>query len=549
VTDEDPEDAVVPAEPRAVSQAGWRLRLFELLPYALFSALFLPHLGFVPIWDGRQYADVLVAAAHFPPRFADFNIFGHPSMLFMLLAGLGQFFVSGSAPVLNFTNFVFGFAGIVAFRSIAGRCFPGEGNRAENILLSSIYAVFPIVLASELNLNADTGILVFSLLTTALLLAGRYRWAAAAALVLIYSKETGILLYGLIVGLYLLVFVAFPKIPARRRIREVLRRTAAFAPIWIYAAIRIGDRLTASGPAKNWMGVPTSEIIESFLSPSLSGIHAAYLTEVWILNFDWILTAILTAALVVVMKRIVRRRNRAPDGADPKAIAFVGALGFAVLWALTRFPTYSNPRYLLPVFPLFLLVSSMSLRILTTRRGRRQAVLGAFLPLAVISCFRTVDPLSKEVWGTFLFGDHEILAMTSLAEECCGLGRDQLEYNLEYTKFDAVQNRIFAYLHPDSSTTVLLDATANWFVHGELDAKTFRRSLRRPGTVRPRYLTTAALSLSRQPLPPVVYFIAYPNVDNRADMVWLGRKYRPAWVRDFADGGYSLPVVKYELRR
>jgi len=524
-----------------------RIRSAEILPYVLFAALFLPHLGFVPIWDGREYADALIAAAHFPPRFSDFNIFGHPSMFFMLLAGLGQFFFSGSTVVLNLTNFAFGLVGIASFRSIAGRCFPGEDNRVENVLLSCVYAVFPIVVASELNLNPDTGVLVFSLLTAALLLAGRFRWAAVSAVVLVYSKETGILLYGLVVLAYLLVFVAFEPVPIRRRVSEAIRRTAGFAPLWVYAAIQIVERVSANGPAQHWKGVKTSTIVESFLSLRLSGIPRAYLTEIWVLNFDWIPTALLTAALVVVLVRIFRRRNRPPDGADPKTVALVVGLGGALLYALTRFPTHTNPRYLLPIFPLFVLAFSISLRLLTRRRSLRLAAMGAFLPLAILSCLRTADPISQDIWGTFPFGEHRILRMTSLAGECCGFGRDQLEYNLEYTHFHAIQNRMWEFLRPTRSTIVVIDPNANWYVHQQLDAATFHRTLRQVNVVFPRRLTSIALSRLPAP-PPTIYYVVYPNVDNGVDLVWLDHYYRVADRREFRDGGYSVPLIRFELR-
>ena len=528
-------------------QTGPRFQLSDFLPYALFAALFLPHLGFVPIWDGRQYADALIAAAHFPVRLSDFNIFGHPSMLFMLLAGLPQFVWSGSTIALNVTNFAFGVAGIAAFRTIAGRCFPGDESRTENVLLTSIYAVFPIVVASELNLNPDTGVLVFSLLTTALLLAGRYGWAALAALVLVDSKETGILLYGLIVILYLLVYVLFERMPVRRRVAESIRRTVAFAPIWVFAAVRIGERLSAKGPPQNWKGVTASEIVESFLSLSLTGIHKAYLTEVWVLSFDWIPTAVLTAALVVVLVRIFRRRNRVPHGADPKAVALVVGIGAALLYALTRFPTHTNPRYLLPIFPFFVLAFSISLRVLSRRRAVRLGAIGVFLTLAIVSSFRTVDPVSRAVWGTFPFGEHGILRMTSLTGECCGLGRDQLVYDLEYTHFHAIQNRMWEYLRPTRSTIVVIDPNANWFVHQQLDARTFHRTLRSEDIVIPRFMTTIALSQLPAP-PPVFDYVVYPNVDNRVDLTWLDHFYRAADRRAFRDGGYSVELIRFELR-
>jgi hypothetical protein len=137
--------------------------------------------------------------------------------------------------------------------------------------------------------------------------------------------------------------------------------------------------------------------------------------------------------------------------------------------------------------------------------------------------------------------------MTSLAGECCGFSRDQMVYNLEYTHLHSLENRIFETLRPSAGDTFVVDHVANWFIHGSLDPRTFRRTLRIEGVLRPRYLTTITLAWQRRP-PAEIYYVVYPNVDNLFDFVFLRGFYRVEWVKTFGEAGYIIPVMRMVLR-
>jgi hypothetical protein len=95
-------------------------------------------------------------------------------------------------------------------------------------------------------------------------------------------------------------------------------------------------------------------------------------------------------------------------------LAFITLLFIATIYALTRFVTFSNVRYLLPAMPLLLIASYAALVRLLPRVQPRRLALITYALLLVVSAERTVDPLSRRVWGTFPFGSHEMLRMASM---------------------------------------------------------------------------------------------------------------------------------------
>src|SRR3712207_8880998 len=78
-----------------------------------------------------------------------------------------------------------------------------------------------------------------------------------------------------------------------------------------------------------------------------------------------------------------------------------------------------------------------------------------------------------------------MLRVTSITRECCGYGRDQLAYNLEFTALSEAQDALYARIAPGNQTVLLTHDYANLHTVGPLDAARRRRTLRRAGLVEP----------------------------------------------------------------
>lgn len=513
----------------------------------LFLALVAPWLGAVPVWDSRFYYDMcLLPGLRGPFHPLNFNCFGHPSMLYMLLFVPGQWISTGNVVLLNLTNVALGCLAIAAFWTITGALWPGAGSRGDRILATAILAVWPAALANSLSMNPDYGVFVFFLLFVAALIPGRIRLAALFAAFLVLSKETGVLLYGLTTVLYLILFARGTAASERRTWSGVREHSVLFTPALLYLA-NIGLTLTRDQPVV-WGGAATSlpRILRRFVIFNPGEIYAGrYGPLIWILNMSWILTACLLAAgLRLALVRSTRENFRS-KALSHRPLVFVLLVFAATTYALTRYETFSHARYLLAIAPFFILVFVISLQILLPRSSLRYAFLGATFLLLLASDFRTIDPISRRLWGTFSFGRHELLKLTSWNNECCGYSMDQLVYNLEYLKFDEIQNAIFADIRPTFKTTFVGNAKAEITWPGDVTPEG-RRTLRVSDTVRVRYVSVNDLERRKDP-PDTVYFVAFPNFDNGPDLQRLRRSYAVVSRKSYERSGYAVPV--YTLRR
>ena len=514
---------------------------------AVFLSLTVPRLGTVPMWDSRIYYDrCLMDTLRGSFDLIKLNCFGHPSMLYMILLIPGQLLDSGNAVLLNLTNVVLGSLSICAFWVLTTVFLPGTDRRSERLLATGLFAVWPACIGSCLSVAPDYGVLVFFLIFLALLLTDRFGAAAVAGLFLVLSKEFGVLLYGLTTALFITIrFFHRRDTSIRRRWREAIGKRILFAPAILYIAVS-GAMMAQPGEGV-WGGAAVSSKALSrfvFFNPA-ELFFGPFGPLIWVLSFSWILSVSLLA-LPIALSISSRARNDLRAIAAPKpALLFLVLLFAGAVLALTRYETFANVRYLLPIAPLLILTSVVLLEVTVPWAVLRRATLGIVFLLLLASNFRTLDPVSRTVWGTFSFGRHRLLRMTSWTDECCGYGRDQLVYNLEHLKFHELQNAIFRDIRPSRGTTFVSNNQADWFLGGRVTPDG-ERSLRLSNTIRVHYADAGSLEQRRAP-PETVYFVAFPNFDNGKDLQDLRRNYSAASVKLYERSGYSIPV--YTMRR
>ena len=240
-------------------------------------------------------------------------------------------------------------------------------------------------------------------------------------------------------------------------------------------------------------------------------MFASYAAGIFLLGFMWVVTALVGADLLVGGVRMARRqRDREVPGADGRLLAYVGVLTALLTYVLTAFRTWSNVRYFALLYPLVVLLAFAALLRLRAGTRIRVPVLALVAVLFAVATFRSVDPVSRLVYGTFDVGERSMYRMASVTGEFDGPGRDELVYNLEFTGFAEVQNALYRRLRPTAGTMVVTSRTVRWNIWAPLDGVTFRRSLAHRNTFSPRYeddLTLAAMT-SR---PPELWFLEFSN--------------------------------------
>jgi hypothetical protein len=501
-----------------------------------FLLLIVPHLGFVPLWDSAEYADRCLFPALRSLNPLELNCFGHPSMGYMGVLAVPQILFGPSAVILNLSNAMLGVASIWAVFAIVRATYPGCPPR-DRCLLTAIYAFWPAVVASCLNMSPDFGVLVFALLTLAFLLRGERLRAVIAGLFLVLSKEMGVLLYGIAVAGSFLLLRGLPETPPL----EMKRR----APGWVLLIpLAVVGLMTALQLVSHRSGIffGLEEKGRWTLDPRTIAT-GAYAPAIWILNGGWVLTLCFAAApIAALLFPAARRRWTGPAIGRNRSWFFLALFLIAGAYGLTRYETFLNVRYLLALYPVLIVIWFFPVSVMAGEGRIRSACLAVALVWVAAGVHRTVDPVSKWIWGTFDFGRHELLSLTSLTGECCGFGRDQLPYNLEFLRFHEIQNDIYSWIRPGVSTTLVANRRADRMGRVTPDG---RRTSRLDDALTVHFVTAESLE-RRFRRPEVVFFFAFPNFANVADLTRLRERYLIESVRTFARSGYAIPV--YVLR-
>jgi hypothetical protein len=450
-------------------------------------------------------------------------------------------------PLLAFNATLFLAAGI-AFHRLTRLVFPGA-DALDRALLTATFALQPSFLAAVVQPGLDLPLLPALLWAIVGILERRWLVVILSGLALAFTKETGVLLYAVLLACYVLWYTLRAPGTAGERIARTVRLAPATLPGIAFLAYLL-YRSTLPNEAVIWYGGTTNESpVRQFLVPRLDLYQVNYAVLLLVLNFAWIVTGVLVADGFIGMVRGAHREpRRAVAVADRRALGFLTVLTVAAGYALTRFTTFGHTRYFITVMALLSIPFFASLFRLALPTFVRRALLGAYAVLLGISTVRTVDPVSRRLYGTFAFGSHDMLRMTRVTGECCGAGQDQLAYSLEFTAFHTLVDDALHTLAPDDSTVIVVPDSTGWILVEGLDSASRRRTLASSGIVLPRMMEPRHL-LNERPLPNVAHYLALPNGDDARAREDLARAYSLGPPRTFRRDGYALSVFELSRQR
>jgi hypothetical protein len=393
-------------------------------------------------------------------------------------------------------------------------------------------------------------VLVGIVWSTTLVLERRWYWAAAVGTGLDFSKETGVMLYALLVACYAgWVVTRRGASTLSERFQRLSNAWPAAIPLAVYAVYVLYYIVFKAGQPAMWTAAIDKPLWQQFMVPRVDAYLASYLALIFVLNFAWIPASWIVADVVVgIVRRIRRLPGRVVAGADAPVLLFMTALSIISIYALTRFVVFSNVRYLMPASALMLVLGYTALARLSLGAPVRRLALVAYALLLVVSAERTWDPVSRRLWGTFPFGSHEMLRVTSLTGECCGIGRDQLVYSLEFARLHEVMDDALAAVATDTTQLLVIPANTSWYTVGPLDARSHRRTLHRSQTFEPP--AVAHGEIMKAPVRPNrFFFLALPNANVPRGLVNLGLYYSWPPPRRFARDGYEIFVYDMALKQ
>jgi hypothetical protein len=290
-------------------------------------------------------------------------------------------------------------------------------------------------------------------------------------------------------------------------------------------------------------------LIHQLIVPRIDRYLVTYLALMFLLSFAWIATLGAAGGFLVTARRMARERAWWPAILRSFAgeIGFVAILTAATAYALTRFASYANARYVLAIAPLLALLYLAGLVALCVPVVARRILLAVWAVLSLVSVVRTVDPVSRLVFGTFSFGDRELLRLNSITHECCARGRDQLAYNLEFTTLAALTDDALAAMRAGDSTLVVLPDSTNWYVIPGLDARTGHRTIDSATAIAPLVVESDSAALYTTARSASLY-LALPNGPADRGLSQVAETFAVGPERRFTRGPYWLSAYRLSPR-
>lgn len=469
---------------------------------ALMGTMILPELGYVPLWDGRVYANCVIEAAFGGITMESLRCAGHPSQAWAALLAIPQAFAPGSVAVLHLTNLVLGIVAVIAIRVVLARAFPEPSHARDLDLVAIACAVHPVVLSTLLQPNVDFGVYVGFFVALAGLLtpgAGGTLAAIGGGTLAAFSKETGVLAYAFAMTTALAIAWHRAGSAAPAFIAAQGKRIAVLGTPFVLFGIHVLTWDATHQERAVWKHGWQVNTADGFNFFDLSEpVFRSYAAGLFVLGFMWVAWLPTTVDGVMGLGRMARRRATRPiAGADARTVVALTVMTAALTYVLTAFRTWSNLRYFALLYPLFLLLTYAALARLGMHATRRRLALGALVTLFILASFRSVDPLSRALYGTFDAGTRRMYRMTSITQEFEGPGRDQLVYNLEFTGYHHVQNTLYRLLAPAASTVIGTPRHVRWNIWSQLDTASHERTMRRDGVMTPIYADEVDIAARR----------------------------------------------------
>ncbi len=436
------------------------------LPIGVFLIILFPYLNYIPMWDSGNYlSHCVLKAVNQPFNIMAFNCSNHGSIVFGLFYGALQYISFGNSLCLHLTSFALLITGFYFYHAILKHFFK---DKPTIFIGMALMCWNPAVVANAINPTPDLVVLVFSIICLWAFINQRIGYAALSGLALLFSKESGIVYYGLCSFLYLTLHYSAATNRRDFLLKNILMLSWPFVIYGLfcwYKTTYLQSNLLFHDTSILFL-INQIFLVAPVTDERFSNFSAFY--AVFLLNFQWIVAA---GILIGVISSRFGKQDANRDFFRPfdrKDCMYIFLLALLLVYVLSRYPHYLNVRYYLPVFPLTTLLFIYVLHRANFYRWRIFA--SVLCGLFVLSCFYTIDPVSRWFFGTFNFGSHALLNLPARTGECCGYGRDHLIYNLQHTELQTLLQQFAAQVELNKNDVIVADDLANFFVYERLMA-------------------------------------------------------------------------------
>lgn len=496
-----------------------RINIPLILILAGFGFLVFSYSGFVPYWDGWISSDKWIREAVTKP----FNVFNfenanHPTEAIMFLIGFLQYFSPGNIALIHLSYGVLQLFSIYAFYRLLKSVLNDPGLEFETISGTCIYAFFPIIVGNLFHTTFDQGVLIFFVLFLSALINRKFTLSMLFGIGLVFSKEIGVGLYTASLLTYSITHFPFRRLRLKTLLKSISSLWFMGVPILLFLMrILVKGFILKQEVWYHKLNPLTASMHENaFGTEALTRVSYSYLSGIFVINFNWILTLGILLGLLKLGYSVLNRQKEEQCRISRLRLLFLYVLFIFSVILVNIFRTFTNLRYFIAVYPQMIILFIASSVMLIHSSRLRRIILATAAALFFLSLFRTVDPLSKRIYGTFRFGTHEMLKATTISKECCGWGRDQLVYNLEYTNIHYLLNQFYQDIRPDEHTNFAHPPEDDQIL-GKIDRKTFTRTYSAQNSFDPDNFTYLETYLAFK--PKEMYYIILPNTPDGEKLV------------------------------
>ena len=381
-------------------------RIFRFLPIYTVAVVFSVLAGFqfddIPRYDAGLYYDALMTGTEtfdysLKSFLSSFTLWTHPMQGTALLAAGGEMLFPRQRIGLYFVILAISVIAIFCLYGILGKIFPGTASwlKASG---TAVFAFNPYVMGLFSHFNADYFSLMFFVILVYVFSEGLDYLAAFLTLLLIFSKETGILFAGIFLVtailsrsfksnesnlLHSLKRYLFPK-------RIFLYGTPP-ALFFLYLLYNKGFSFGESETGKSPFRWDSSNFhCFGFRSDYISVRMAQFL----FFNFNWLITLLFVASVLVYFIRKQRNSPKAMFSTDMDSSLPAGIFGAALVYLLFScvFITYTLPRYnIYFAFP-FSILTVAAVSYIWNRKAFQKAAVGGILSLFLLQNYYSLDP-------------------------------------------------------------------------------------------------------------------------------------------------------------
>jgi hypothetical protein len=419
------------------------------------------------------------------------------------------------------------------------------------VLVTALYGFAPLFVVHAVFLNVDYPMTAVFVVFLWLVAAGRFWAASAAAVAMMFTKEIGAAAYAVTVVASVVVFTLRAPITWKERTARLGAQWPLLAPTIALALFVVASR-SREGSA-SWLGayLPVAVILDRvdfYLNTNLADpLMRAYLADVFVLNWQWVYAVVIVAALGAAFLRPADRRHDLPVAVAGTG-TFLALVMAGLVYAVTRYRVYNNARYVLIVAPVLVLAFYHALLSVSSSSRARRALLALMVVLMLVSNFRTIDVVSKRVFGTFPFGAHEVLDVPSFTH---GARLDSIVYNFESLEFHYLLGDAIRDLRPTHRTVLFMgDTTYNF--PPDIDGRSYELTLDPSHAVllsllwSDTHVTPEALRSHNVQEGDRFFYVALANADNH-QLRLLRDRYPIVETKQYDRSGYTLDVYTFQF--